>query len=386
MKKAAWCLVMILLLGTLKINAQNDFTLHGKLSGLKNGMKVLLLYEIGNKRVLDSVATKNGEFNFKGSLTVSQPVKASLQLKSLYQDTHVSYLERLLKRDEQDLFLEKGAINLQGDSLINTAIIHGGKTQEEFLELQRLKKAETDQMRTLQQEMIPVLIETQGLGIDTNQIVQSISLKMQPLVAAIRDKEEHFIRAYPDSYVSLDLMEQRSNLMRPGVFEPLLNRLSPRMKNSRLGKELTNKLLLVKRTAPGVKMINFTLPGIDGKIVSLDKYKGKYILIDFWASWCMPCLQENPNLQRVHQQFKNKNFELISVSLDTDKKNWLTAVEAYRMVWLQLSDLRGWNNKAAQEYAINEIPQNFLINPQGIIIAKNLFSQDLIKKLEELLP
>ena len=130
---------------------------------------------------------------------------------------------------------------------------------------------------------------------------------------------------------------------------------------------------------------DFTLPDVDGKPFSLSSLRGKYVLVDFWASWCGPCREENPNVLATYNQFKGKNFTVLGVSLDKDKKDWIKAIKDDGLVWKQISDLKFWNNEAATLYGVEAIPYNVLIDPQGKVIATSLRGPDLSNKLNEVL-
>ena len=157
------------------------------------------------------------------------------------------------------------------------------------------------------------------------------------------------------------------------------------MKSSALAKRLTAKLESVKNTSVGGAALDFTQNDLNGQPVQLSSFKGKYVLLDFWASWCKPCREENPSVLKAYNQFKDKNFTVLGVSLDAEDTEWKKAVKEDGMPWTQLSDLKGGENEAARMYGIEAIPANFLISPEGIIIAKDLRGEDLIKKLEEVI-
>jgi peroxiredoxin/glutathione S-transferase len=134
------------------------------------------------------------------------------------------------------------------------------------------------------------------------------------------------------------------------------------------------------KTAPDINLENQ-----EGKAVTLSSLRGKVVLIDFWASWCGPCRAENPNVVRLYNRFKNKGFEIYGVSLDNKKEAWLNAIEKDKLTWLHVSDLKGWQSEAARNYAVQAIPQTFLLDKDGKIIARNLRGKALEDKLDEVL-
>jgi peroxiredoxin len=140
-----------------------------------------------------------------------------------------------------------------------------------------------------------------------------------------------------------------------------------------------------KITAMGKPAPNFTQNDVNGKPVSLSDYKGKYVLVEFWASWCSPCRAESPNLIKQYAAYKDKGFEILGVSVDSDKAKWLEAIKKDGLTWTQVSDLKGWESEARKVYGISGVPANFLVDPQGKIVGAHLMGEKLNKKLEELL-
>jgi len=152
-------------------------------------------------------------------------------------------------------------------------------------------------------------------------------------------------------------------------------------------KPLLEHLALLEKVRIGKKFTDFEMMTPDGISHLLSEYtgEGKIVLIDFWASWCVPCLKEIPNLKRIYKEYQPKNFEIIGISLDNRKEDWINAIHTHQLEWPQLSDLKGWDSIGSQIYAINYIPNTLLIDENGIIIAKNLRGEELHSKLEEII-
>jgi len=196
-----------------------------------------------------------------------------------------------------------------------------------------------------------------------------------------------FVMAHPASLVSaFALLEYYSYNADDKELDTLYTGLDLPVRDSYLGLQVKDILRGAKLTAVGKPAPAFTQDDVDGKPVALSSFQGKYVLVDFWASWCGPCRQENPNVVKAFQQYHAKGFSIVGVSLDDQKERWVAAIKKDGLAWTQVSDLKGWDNQVATLYGIKGIPMNFLLDKNGNIIAKGLTGDALEKKLAELLP
>ncbi|WP_342647178.1 TlpA disulfide reductase family protein [Mucilaginibacter sp. CSA2-8R] len=194
-----------------------------------------------------------------------------------------------------------------------------------------------------------------------------------------------YIKAHPGEVKSLRMLKGLSITCDYPVIEPLYQGLSTHIKNLPAGIKFRRQMENMKSIRIGADMPDFSASDTSGHPITLKQLRGKYVLLDFWAAWCTPCRRLNPELVKIYNQFKEKPFIILGVSLDKERRFWVAAIKKDKLPWLQVSDLKQWNSAIAQLYGVQAIPQNFLISPDGKLVVKNLRSKALEDKLSALL-
>ncbi len=367
--------IALLLLPAFALAQQAKYTVNGSLNGNYNApAKVYLEYRLKGKTIKDSVVLHNGKFRFAGSLEGTDPLNAYLVLNPKGTGPNTN--------DYKSLYLEAGAITVTSADSLGNAKIEGTQTN--------IDKADYDALMKPVNDAYDALEKKQGAATPDQQKSDEFAKENNKTEKAIEAQEaglnKKFIQQHPGSYLSLYVLENFAYGADYVDIAPLFNNLSPAIKKTEAGQKFAERLPRIKAVALGAIAPEFTEADTSGKMVSLSSFRGKYVLVDFWASWCGPCRHENPNVVKAFNHYKGQNFTIIGVSLDRPgaKDKWLAAIHKDGLAWTQLSDLKFWDSKTAALYAVRGIPQNFLLDPNGKIIAKNLRGDDLENKLEEL--
>lgn len=298
---------------------------------------VIYLYKnhVHEADLLDSAFIINNSFQFDG--TLDEPV-----INAIIQTRHIANFDTY-----KYFWLENSTITFTArKENFRNAVITGSKTQEE-------------------QNQFDAIVEINGRT----------------------DKERcmSYIRNHPNSIISVYWLAILDATWGKEISADLYHNLSVQIQNTSFGKGVLEFLTLNKNPQVGDRYVDFTQPNVEGKNISLSDFKGKVVLLDFWGSWCGACRENNPGLMKIYNEFKSKGFEILGVAADIEKKSWIDAIKKDGLNWENVTDLKGWNNKAAIIYGVNKYPTNYLIDKSGTIVAIDLENNNLKNKLSEML-
>ena len=360
--------------------AQEKYAINGKVASINPPSKIYLTYRSEGKAVTDSSSVVKGVFAFTGEVKDITPATLLVD----YKGVGITNIDRKTKQDILSIYLVNGTTKVSGADSLADAKVSGTKVNVDNQAYKAFLKPVNDAYTALDAEYYATPKEKRGskdFGDYIDKKEDSIGVKEKAI-------DSLYILANPDSYMSLQALRGMGGPY-PDVslLQPKFDALAPALRESKAGLTYQKYLNVLKTVAVGAVAPEFAEADTNGKMVSLSSFRGKYVLVDFWASWCGPCRAENPNVVKAYNNYKDKNFTILSVSLDRPGKRdaWVKAIKNDGLAWNHISDLKFWDNDAAVLYGIKAIPQNLLLDPNGKIIARNLRGEDLQHKLNELL-
>ena len=346
--------------------AQEKMVLAATVKGIADGTSAQLLASTMQGWSSPPVEVKAGVFNMEVSLP--QPDMFILVFGNPSEKNAPRY----------QLFLDNELVEIAIDDTTNAIQINAGQTPIAFTELMNQFGPQFDALSTIAKQR-------QQAG-QSGYYADSLSVAWDGQLQKIAAMIPGFVQKHANTSVSAFLLNTVWQLFNNvSQMDEWLAMVGPKAKESIFGKALHQQMSGERMLGYGQVAPDFIQSDPEGKPISLKDFRGQYVLVDFWASWCGPCRMENPNVVQAYRRFKSKNFTVLGVSLDRDKPKWLQAIKDDNLTWPHVSDLKFWQNEVAKLYQVSSIPQNFLLDPEGRIIGKNLRGAALDQFLEKTL-
>lgn len=370
-------IITILLAITFSSSSAQDqqFQINIKPAEPMPGYTAFLCYKKAPGRItIDSASYSNGGFSIEGTTP-------STQSAILYvEEGNSGFGRKLNGKPGITIYLEQGTITVTGKDKFQNVHLSGtplNSDQQAYMDLiAPFQKKEADLIAR----------NASAIAKKDNKASEKLQNEYRTLMLSKHKKEEIYFNQHLGSSVALDWLRNADFLLQEKSRAMILfEKLDEKLKQSTAGRKYLKSLQDNVSVETGSIAPDFTAKNISGENISLKSFKGQYVLLDFWASWCVPCRRENPNMLRIYNKYKTKNFTILALSMDESSSAWIKAIQQDNMPWIQLSDTGAFNGMTARTYGITSIPSNVLIDPQGKIIARNLHGEELQKVISKTL-
>lgn len=352
------------------------FQVIGTISNIPHVEKVILEYKVPGGQINDTVMVADGQYSFTGRIYEPQSVILKVEY---FADNKSKRRPDRTSKDFAYVFIDTAVITVSSQNEFRNITVKGSRWQNDYSNLMRRQKFWEDSAR----RVLVAFRNYESIGdtvnmhrVDSHYMDAYEQMNKQVMLPYIQEKPQSPLALYAlKIYAGADVKDYQE-------IEKLYQSLSPAVREMPSAKKYEAYLQKIAQATKDAQAPDFALLDTAGITIKLSSFKGKYVLLDFWASWCGPCMAEMPNIVRVYNKYKNKKFTVVGISSDAPEKpeKWMTAIRTNKLFWTQLIEDKGM---AARMYNVTSIPRNFLINPEGKIIANDLMGEKLEEKLKE---